>query len=109
MAAPRAWAASSGRPDRAELGAGGGAWRPVDGMFSFFPAMPAEGASGFPRPILDLPAEYFNPRIWRAPRGLRRERSADERRGLWDSLVAHARRSGLVLGTHATPPGKRRT
>ena len=80
---------------------------PVDGMFSFFPAMPAEGDSGFPRPILDLPAEYFNPRSWQAPKGLWRERSADERRGLWELLAAHVRRSGLVLGTHASSPRRR--
>ena len=34
---------------------------PVDGMFSFFPATPAEGDSGFPRPVIELPGEYFNP------------------------------------------------
>ena len=66
---------------------------PVDGMFSFFPAMPAEGESGFPRPVLDLPAEYFNPRSWQAPKGLWRDRSSDELRGLWGSLVAHVRRA----------------
>ena len=82
---------------------------PVDGMFSFFPAMPAEGESGFPRPVLDLPAEYFNPRSWQAPKGLWRERSSDELRGLWGSLVAHVRRAGLVLGTHATSPRRRGT
>ncbi len=62
---------------------------PVDGMFSFFPA------------------EYFNPRHQQGPKGLWRERSADERRGLWDSLVAQVRRAGLVLGTHAIPPERR--
>ena len=67
-------------------------------MFSFFPAMPAEGESGFPRPVLDLPAEYFNPRSWQAPKGLWRDLSSDELRGLWGSLVAHVRRAGLVLG-----------
>ena len=82
---------------------------PVDGMFSFFPAMPAEGESGFPRPVLDLPAEYFNPRSWQAPKGLWRDRSSDELRGLWGSLVAHVRRAGLVLGTHATSPRERGT
>ena len=46
---------------------------PVDGMFSFFPATPAEGDSGFPRPVIELPGEYFNPGSSRGPNGLWRE------------------------------------
>ena len=33
---------------------------PVHGMFSFFPAMPAGGGTGFPRPGVELPAPHFN-------------------------------------------------
>ena len=32
----------------------------VDGMFSFFPARPAGGETGFARPSIDLPSDYFN-------------------------------------------------
>ena len=77
---------------------------PVDGMFSFFPAMPARGDIGFPRPLIDLPGEYFNPRSWQAPKGLGRDRAAAERLGLWESLVSQVRANGLVLGTWADSP-----
>ena len=80
---------------------------PVDGMYSFFPATPAGGSSGFPRPLIELPSEYFNPRSWQAPKGLRRDRSPEERHGLWDSLVRQVYAAGLVLGTHAASPARR--
>ncbi len=80
---------------------------PVNGMFSFFPAMPADGDSGFPRPLIDLPVEYFNPRSWQAPKGLWRDRSSHELRGLWQCLVAQVREAGLVLGTYAELPERR--
>ena len=67
---------------------------PVGGMFSFFPAMPAHGDAGFPRPLIDLPGEYFNPRSWQAPKGVRQQRTSEELRGLWKSLV------GQVRGAH---------
>ena len=81
---------------------------PVEGMFSFFPAMPAHGDAGFPRPLIDLPGEYFNPRSWQAPKGLRRERTSEEMRRLWKSLVTQVREAGLVLGTHAAEPELRK-
>ena len=80
---------------------------PVEGMFSFFPALPAHGDAGFPRPLIDLPSKYFNPRSWQAPKGLRREPNSEELRVLWKSLVAQVREAGLVLGTHAAPPERR--
>ncbi len=80
---------------------------PVDGMFSFFPATLKSGDSGFPRPLIELPSEYFNPRSWQAPKGLWRGRSADELRGLWESLVQQVRDAGLVLGTYAELPERR--
>lgn len=111
----------------------------VDGMFSFFPALPPAGrpvakvpcctesgglhrrsnaagsfatgrggdARGFPRPVIDLPSEYFNPASCRAPKGIRRSRKPDELRALWDRIVAQVRKAGLVLGTHAELPGRR--
>lgn len=77
---------------------------PVDGMFSFFPAIPAGGDSGFRRPVIDLPGKYFNRRSWQAQKGPRRGRTADELRCIWDSLVSQVRASGLVLGTSAKLP-----
>ncbi len=80
---------------------------PVDGMFSFFPATIDRGDSGFPRPLIELPDEYFNPRSWQAPKGLWRDRSADELASLWNSLVEQVRDCGLVLGTSAELPERR--
>ena len=80
---------------------------PVDGMFSFFPASPAGGASGFPRPLIDLPSEYFNPRSWQAPKGVWRNRTVEELRVVWESLVSQVRDKGLVIGTHASLPKRR--
>ena len=77
---------------------------PVDGMFSFFPAIPAGSDGGFSRPLIDLPSDYFNARNWQAPKGLWRDRTAEELHGLWYSLVSQVRAKGLVLGTYAEPP-----
>ncbi len=80
---------------------------PVDGMFSFFPARPAGGDEGFGRPFIDLPVEYLNPRAFRSPKGLRRNRAPEELRGLWDRIVAQVHGAGLVLGTFAELPERR--
>ena len=77
---------------------------PVEGMFSFFPAMPAGGETGFPRPPISLPDCYFNPGSWQAPKGLRCQRSYDKLHGLWECLVGQVRDAGLVLGTYAELP-----
>ena len=79
----------------------------VDGMFSFFPAMPADGGLGFPRPLIDLPCEYFNPKSWQSPKGLRRERTGEKLRGLWECLATQVHDVGLVLGTCAALPEQR--
>ena len=80
---------------------------PVDGMFSFFPAMPSEGNVGFPRPQIDLPSDHFNPRSWRGPKGVKRELTSQKLRVLWKSLVAQVHDTGLVLGTYASLPEQR--
>ena len=41
---------------------------PVHGMFGFVPAIPPDGDSGFPRPLVDLPGDYFNARSLRRRR-----------------------------------------
>ena len=80
---------------------------PVDGMFSFFPATPATGDAGFPRPVIELPREHFNPRSWQAQKGLRRNCTIEELRGIWKSLVSQVRGAGLLVGTHAVVPERR--
>ena len=80
---------------------------PVAGMFSFFPAIPADGDSGFPRPFISLQDESFNPSNWMAPKGHVRARTLNELRCLWRSLVTQVREAGLVLGTRAEVPPRR--
>ena len=112
-AAPEAFLTVTGGPIMAgedglfTLYAGATPDQPVDGMFSFFPAMLSRGPAGFPRPVIDLPGEYFNPRSWQAQKGLRRECKGEELGSLWRSLVAQVRGAGLLLGTRAALPGRR--
>ncbi len=80
---------------------------PVDGMFSFFPAQPAGDGTGFPRPGIDLPSEYFNPACYIAPKGVSREHCRDQLHSIWMALVAQVRQAGLVLGTYAEVPPQR--
>lgn len=78
----------------------------VHGMFSFFPAMPAGGDTGFPRPGVALPEPYFNNRVQRGhkqSRGLSRNTVVR----LWKSLATQVCDAGLVLGTHAALPQRR--
>ena len=78
---------------------------PVDEMFSFFPAVPADRESSFARPEVDLKDDkVLNPGNWRAPKGAGHCRKPEELRCLWDALVAQVREDGLVLGTHAEMP-----
>ena len=76
---------------------------PMHGMFSFFPAMPAGGDTGFPRPGVELPAPHFNNRLQRRHKrscGL----SGKTLVRLWESLAEQMHDAGLVLGTRAAPP-----
>ena len=82
---------------------------PVDEMFSFFPAIPATAGSVFPRPLVELPCKYFNPRNVRAPKGARAKLQPRELRDLWERLVEQVRDASLVLGTHAALPERRCT
>ena len=82
--------------------------RPVHGMFSFFPAMPAGGDAGFARPGVELPEPYFNPKLPRSPKqscGLTEQTMAR----LWESLAAQVHDAGLVLGTRAASPQRLRS
>ena len=76
---------------------------PVDGMFSFFPAMPAGLDEGFERPGVELGARYFTktlPQNYKRSCGL----PSDVLRALWEQLAAQVREVGLVLGTYAEVP-----
>lgn len=77
---------------------------PVDGMFSFFPAIPADSESCFSRPVVTLDDKFFTANNFRVPKGTRHCRKSDELRCIWDSLVAQVRRDDLVLGTRAEMP-----
>ena len=79
----------------------------VDGMFSFFPAMPANGEVGFKRPAVRLPSQYFDETQTRREYGRRSNLTIGQIRELWDSLVSQVREAGLVLGTHAALPERR--
>ena len=81
----------------------------VEGMYSFFPAMPAGGGSGFPRPSITLPNNYFDVSVQYA-KGQRLglpDVAPGELRKLWNDLVSQVRGAGLVLGTHAELPERR--
>ena len=81
---------------------------PVQGMFSFFPAMPAGHARGFPRPSVELPGWCFTESLKQGHKqscGLTAETVAL----LWDSLTEQVDAAGLVLGTHAALPEHRGT
>ena len=80
----------------------------VDGMFSFFPAIPGESGRGFPRPVIDLPPEYFSPANWQAAKGSLEELTPHKLRCLWSSIVKQVREAGLVRGTSAALPKRRR-
>ena len=76
---------------------------PVHGMFSFFPAMPAGGDTGFQRPAVELPTPHFNNRLQRPHKqscGLSEKTLVR----LWDSLAEQVHDAGLVLGTRAALP-----
>lgn len=81
---------------------------PVNGMFSFFPAM-RKGAcdAGFRRPFICLQDKSFNRRSFEAPKGQGQDRTRDELLCLWKSLVTQVRAAGLVLGTWAAVPEQR--
>ena len=79
---------------------------PVDGMFSFFPAVQAGGDAGFKRPSIELPECCFTKTLHMGAKstpGL----APDVLRELWESLVAQVREADLLLGTHAATPERR--
>lgn len=80
---------------------------PVEDMFSFFPAILADGETCFPRTVVSRRDKYFNPDAIMAPKGAASCLKSEELRGLWDSLVEEVLKADLVLGTHAEMPERR--
>ena len=79
---------------------------PVDGMFSFFPAMIAGGSRGFERPSIYLPKPYFTETFRRGVKSSC-DLAYSTLFGIWESLVEQVLNAGLVLGTHAALPERR--
>ncbi len=83
----------------------------VNGMYSFFPAIPEDSnRSAFSRPAICLNPRYFNCLNTQAPKGsaLDSPRTSWEvLYELWDSLVCQTKKAGLVLGTFAQIPNQR--
>lgn len=75
---------------------------PVDGMYSFFPAIPADEGPGFARPAIELDSYYFTKALSRNHK--RKRASLETLNTLWRSLVEQVRDADLVLGVHAVPP-----
>ena len=100
--------ADNGEEAPLRLYRGATADEPVDGMFSFFPAMPAGGDAGFERPGVDLHERYFTQTLAQNHKrtcGLGQETL----RALWERLAAQVYEAGLVLGTYAEQPEQRET
>ncbi len=79
---------------------------PFEGMFSFFPSIPAGDATGFARPRVALPG-FINPDSFRVPRGAGRSAaviSVERARSLWASARAQIETAGLSLGVFAEMP-----
>jgi hypothetical protein len=80
--------------------------RPVEGMFSFFPCLPADTAErGFQRPTINLPGVITS--TLKEGKRLNPQRSTAGVAGLWRQVVAQVRAQGLSLGTWTKMPEKR--
>ena len=79
---------------------------PVNGMFSFFPAVEAGSVRGFPRPSIEHSERHFTKSLRQGHKqscGLSEETMTQ----LWKSLTEQVHAAGLVLGTHAALPQRR--
>ena len=81
---------------------------PTNGMFSFFPCLPAEQSSPFPRPHIELPTGYFNPNLSQGAKGCAIGAGPVAKstvRELWHSVAEQVLDQGLRLGVWAQSPG----
>ena len=82
---------------------------PVDGMFSFFPCVPAEIENPFPRPRIELPPAHFTPSLAQGVKGCYLHAAPlDEStlETLWRSIVEQVLGQGLFLGVAAACPAR---
>jgi hypothetical protein len=77
--------------------------QPVEGIFSFFPALPApDGPYAFARATISL-REAITPTMSQGKR-LNKQPDLASVRDLWTLVVAQVREQGLELGVYAEPP-----
>ena len=80
---------------------------PIEGMYSFVPAMPHEGEGPrFERPVIELP-HFINPKAFRGPSGAKKQHDIDVVRDVWERVVGQVRVQGLALATYLETPPKR--
>ena len=80
---------------------------PLDGMYSFFPAIAARAGPGFKRPKIELDSKYFNRKLLQGGKGTARTApsiSLSEMRKLWSSIKDQVIAQGLSLGLSACAP-----
>ena len=85
---------------------------PIDGMFSFFPSLPAAQDTPFALPHLALPPDCFRTRLGRGAKGYglgAEPLAASAVKVLWDSIVEQVVQQGLFLGVHAESPARSAT
>lgn len=92
----------NGKGDRFRLYRGATPDCPVDGMFSFFPAQPAGGGWGFPRPPINGALPDLKPGKVQGFKAISCQ--PDELRHRWRRIVEEVLGAGLVLGTRAEVP-----
>ena len=80
---------------------------PIEGMFSFFPCVPAAGNTPFARPHIELPSEYFTPELRQGVKGCAVYASPLSKstvKMLWDTIVSQILCQGLEIGVMARSP-----
>ncbi len=77
---------------------------PVDGMFSFFPCLPAETEMSCPRPWIELPREYFTPGLSQGVKGCSVPLDKSTVTELWRSIADQILDQRLLLGVRADSP-----
>ena len=80
---------------------------PVDGMFSFFPCVPAEIETPFARPCIELPSAHFTPTLAQGVKGCALHAAPLDKSKLmelWRCIADQVLGQGLFLGVAATCP-----
>ena len=80
---------------------------PIEGMYSFFPCLPAEQNTPFPRPHIELPRQYFTPGLAQGAKGCALNANplpSSTIKALWDSIAEQVLSQGLLLGVAARTP-----